>query len=57
MVARKVPGAKLIEYDGSAHGLFATDKDRLCDDLIAFLGGDTARIDEQAEQREDEPAY
>ena len=32
-VAKAVPGARLIEYDGSAHGLFATDKDRLCDDL------------------------
>ena len=56
-VARKVPSAKLIEYDGSPHGIFETDKDRFCDDLIAFLGGDTARIDEQAEQRQEEPAY
>ena len=39
VVARTVPGATLIEYDGSAHGLFATDKDRLIDDLVAFLGG------------------
>jgi pimeloyl-ACP methyl ester carboxylesterase len=37
-VARLVPGAQLIEYDGSAHGLFATDKQRLIDDLLAFLG-------------------
>src|SRR5690349_6880834 len=57
VMAQKVPGAKLIEYDGSAHGLFATDKERLCDDLLAFLGGDSARIDEQAEQREEETAY
>ncbi len=37
-VAKAVPGAKLIEYAGSAHGLFATDKQRLIDDIIAFLG-------------------
>ena len=37
--AKAVPGAQLIEYDGSAHGLFATDKDRLIDDLLTFLGG------------------
>ena len=57
VMAQKVPGAKLIEYDGSAHGLFATDKERLCDDLVAFLGGDMTRTDEQAEQRTEEPAY
>jgi pimeloyl-ACP methyl ester carboxylesterase len=38
VVAKQVPGAQLIEYDGSAHGLFATDKQRLIDDLLAFLG-------------------
>ena len=55
-VARKVPGAKLIEYDGSPHGLFETDKERLCEDLIAFLGGDSGRIDDNAEAREQETA-
>lgn len=57
VVADQVPGAQLIEYDGSAHGLFATDKERLCDDLVSFLTGDSSRIDQQAEQRQDEPAY
>ena len=38
VVADQVPGAKLIEYDGSAHGLFATDKERLIEDVCAFLG-------------------
>ena len=38
VVADKVPGARLIEYDGSAHGLFAIEKQRLIDDLVAFLG-------------------
>jgi pimeloyl-ACP methyl ester carboxylesterase len=46
VVAAKVPGAELIEYDGSAHGLFATDKQRLIDDLVGFLasaGGEDQR--------------
>ena len=42
VVAKQVPGAELIEYDGSAHGLFATDKQRLIDDLLSFLGGSGA---------------
>ena len=42
VVAEKVPNAELIEYDGSPHGLFATDKDRLIDDLLGFLGADGA---------------
>ena len=37
-VKKAVPHAQLIEYDGSAHGLFATDKDRLTADIRAFLG-------------------
>ena len=37
VVAAQVPGAKLIEYDGRAHGLFATDKQRLIDDVVGFL--------------------
>ena len=36
--AKALPDAKLIEYDGSAHGLFATDKERLIKDLTEFLG-------------------
>ncbi len=39
VVADQVPGATLIEYDGSAHGLFETDKQRLAQDLLDFLGG------------------
>ena len=42
VVAAKVPGAELIEYDGSAHGLFATDKEKLIADLLGFLGGTSA---------------
>lgn len=39
VVAAQVPGAELIEYDGSAHGLFASDKERLIGDLLNFLSG------------------
>ena len=45
--AKAIPNAKLIEYDGSAHGLFASDKQRLIEDLAAFLtsaGGDRSAI-------------
>lgn len=35
--AKGIPGAKLIEYDGEPHGLFATVPDRLNQDLIGFL--------------------
>ena len=42
-VAKEVPDAKLIEYDGSAHGLFATDKERLIDDLPASSAADCDR--------------
>lgn len=36
-VARAVPQATLIEYDGEPHGVFATQKERLTTDLLAFL--------------------
>ncbi|MBU6267162.1 MAG: alpha/beta hydrolase [Sphingomonadales bacterium] len=39
-VARAVPGARLIAYDGEPHGLFATATDRLIGDLLGFLGED-----------------
>jgi len=35
--ARGIPHARLIEYDGAPHGLFATHKERLTSDLLAFL--------------------
>ena len=41
-VARRVPGARLVEYEDGAHGVFASHKDRLIGDLLDFLGsGDT----------------
>ena len=36
-VAEKVPSAKLIEYEGEPHAVFATQTERLGDDLLAFL--------------------
>lgn len=35
--AAALPQAKFIEYDGAPHGVFATDKERLTADLLAFL--------------------
>jgi len=35
--ARSIPQARFIEYDGAAHGLFATHKEQLTNDLITFL--------------------
>jgi non-heme chloroperoxidase len=35
--AKGIANSKLIEYDGAPHGLFATEKDRLTRDLLAFL--------------------
>lgn len=37
-VAKAVPAAQLIEYDGEPHGLFATQTERLINDLLSFLG-------------------
>ena len=51
VVAAQVPGAQLIEYDGSAHGLFAIEKDRLNRDLLAFLTGQTSEGSDPADQR------
>ena len=42
-LARAVPHAQLIEYDGEAHGVFATRTERLTDDLLAFLSNDGER--------------
>jgi pimeloyl-ACP methyl ester carboxylesterase len=35
--AKGISQATLIEYDGAPHGLFATHKERLTSDLLAFL--------------------
>jgi len=36
--AKGIAGARLIEYEGEPHGLFATAPERLNNDLITFLG-------------------
>jgi non-heme chloroperoxidase len=36
-VATALPWARYVEYEGAPHGLFATHKDRLAQDLVAFL--------------------
>lgn len=36
--AKGIRGARLIEYDGAPHGLFATHKEKLVGDLTDFLG-------------------
>ncbi|MBA3667253.1 MAG: alpha/beta hydrolase [Sphingomonas sp.] len=46
--AKAIEGARLIEYDGSAHRLFATDKERLIKDVSEFL---TANVTSGSEQR------
>jgi pimeloyl-ACP methyl ester carboxylesterase len=35
--AKAIAGAKLIEYEDGAHGIFASHKERLIRDLLAFL--------------------
>lgn len=37
VVAERVPTAELIEYDGEPHGVFATQTERLANDIIGFL--------------------
>ena len=39
LAAAMVPGAQLKVYDGAPHGLFFTEKDRLNQDLLAFING------------------
>ena len=35
--ARGIANSTLLEYDGAPHGLFATDKERMTQDLLAFI--------------------
>ena len=35
--AKAIAGAELIEYEGAAHGLFATEKERFTRDLLEFV--------------------
>ena len=38
--AEALPHAQLITYDGSPHGIFETDKERFCRDVVGFLTQD-----------------
>lgn len=50
-VAAAVPHARLVEYDGSPHGVFATDGDRLVSDILSFLAeGPSAQRATMAEE-------
>jgi pimeloyl-ACP methyl ester carboxylesterase len=50
--ARGIPGATLLEYDGAPHGLLATHKTKVTEDVLRFLqdaaGGETARTEAAA---------
>ena len=46
--AEALPHARLITYDGSPHGVFETDKERLARDVLTFL---TEDVRSGAEQR------
>ena len=46
-VARRVPGATLMEYDGAAHGIFASHTEQLKNDLLAFIAGDNAPMSQE----------
>jgi non-heme chloroperoxidase len=35
--ASAIPSSTLLEYEGAPHGLFATHRERLIEDLLAFL--------------------
>jgi non-heme chloroperoxidase len=35
--AQLIPHARLLTYEGEPHGLHATAKDRLCEDLLDFI--------------------
>ncbi len=48
--ASMIDDVQLIEYDGSPHGLFETDRDRLIGDLMAFLNGEDVKAHEVQEQ-------
>jgi non-heme chloroperoxidase len=50
MAASLISDAQLIEYEGSPHGLFETDRDRLIGDLMAFLNGQDVQVHEAQEQ-------
>jgi pimeloyl-ACP methyl ester carboxylesterase len=51
--AKSVPGARLIEYEDGAHGIFASHKQQLIGDILGFLG---AGAEQRSEATVAEPA-
>jgi pimeloyl-ACP methyl ester carboxylesterase len=47
-VAAAVPHATLVEYEGEAHGVFASQTQRLIEDLLAFMDDQPVGQQEQA---------
>ncbi len=47
-VAKALPQAQLIEYDGAPHGLLATHQERVIADLLGFLGHEQSAFFGQA---------
>ena len=41
VVAEQLPGAQIVEYPGAPHAVFATHTERLYNDLLRFLAGET----------------
>jgi len=47
IAAKLIPHAQVIEYDGGPHGLLVTHKREVTRDLLAFLGGNTAELNDE----------
>ena len=56
-VAKAVPGARLIEYDDGAHGIFASHKKQLIGDLLDFLRDPTAEAKADSSRPLTEPVH
>jgi non-heme chloroperoxidase len=41
--AAQIAGSRLVEYDGAPHGLFASHKERMIEDVLTFVTGTDAR--------------
>lgn len=48
--AELLPAAEYIVYEGAPHGLFITEKDRLNEDLIRFIGGQPLHKEQESEK-------
>lgn len=46
-LVKMIPSSQLVEYSGSPHGLFYTDRDRLNADIISFVKTGSAAIEPQ----------